>query len=114
MSSRPALILQKEKAKIQNLFGIEFIESSNILEWNLYISGPVDTPWEKARFKIILYFTETFPETPPYIFFQTVPFHPNIDIDTGRPCVAFLDQRYWRHDIELAQVLIHLQVCHFD
>jgi ubiquitin-conjugating enzyme E2 U len=112
MASRPALILAREKARIiqEKLWGVEFIEISSVLEWNLYLSGPIGTPWERARFKLILYFTETYPETPPHLFFQTVPFHPNIDLDTGRPCIAFLEPSFWRKDIEVGQILIHLQV----
>jgi ubiquitin-protein ligase len=115
MSSRTTRILLKEKNKIIELktWGIEFIESKCILEWNLYLSGPLNTPWERARFKIIIHFTQSFPETPPYIFFQTVPFHPNIDIATGRPCVGFMEQSFWRRDIDMGQVLIHLQVVNF-
>ena len=75
------------------------------------MSGPKETKWEGARFKLLLYFTAQFPEEPPHVYFLTVPLHPNIDIATGRPCVAFLEASHWRQDIELLQLLIHLQVC---
>lgn len=74
------------------------------------MSGPKDTIWEPARFKIRIYFPTEFNEVAPSIFFLTVPFHPNIDIVSGKPCCAILEKG-WRPDFKIAEILIYLQVC---
>ncbi|KAJ3319924.1 Ubiquitin-conjugating enzyme E2 U [Boothiomyces sp. JEL0866] len=74
------------------------------------MKGPKETAWEDGIFKLCLYFDHNYNEKPPQVFFLTVPFHPNIDIETGRPCVAFLDDiDWWRSDIQMVEMLIHLQ-----
>ena len=45
--------------------------------WEAVIFGPEDTPWEGGSFKLILEFTEEYPNKPPNIKFITSIFHPN-------------------------------------
>ena len=40
-------------------------EEDNILKWNALIIGPPDTPFEDGTFKLILQFTEKYPNEPP-------------------------------------------------
>jgi ubiquitin-protein ligase len=69
------------------------------------IKGPINTPWEGATFLLDVYFRETFNDVPPAIFFLTVPFHPNIDINTGKPCLSILDEEsQWKPDIKVIYV----------
>jgi Ubiquitin-conjugating enzyme len=42
------------------------------------IFGPDDTPWEGGTFKLLLEFTEDYPNKPPGVRFLTRMFHPNI------------------------------------
>ncbi|KAJ3274089.1 NAD-dependent histone deacetylase sir2 [Terramyces sp. JEL0728] len=84
--------------------------SHNIFEWQVKLKGPKETNWEDGIFKLCLYFDHNYNESPPQVFFLTVPFHPNIEIETGRPCIAFLsDIDWWRSDIQIVEMLIHIQ-----
>lgn len=73
------------------------------------MKGPIGTPWEGAQFNLELYFPPEFGECPPKIFFLTVPFHPNIDIYTGRPCLNILEDCAWNPDFRISQVLVMVQ-----
>ncbi|TPX36932.1 hypothetical protein SmJEL517_g00915 [Synchytrium microbalum] len=74
------------------------------------IHGLVNTPWEGGIFKLELLFPENWNETPPAVYFVTVPFHPNINLQTGRPCVDFLDDvAKWSPKISIVQILVYLQ-----
>ncbi|KAI8896042.1 ubiquitin-conjugating enzyme/RWD-like protein [Globomyces pollinis-pini] len=112
MSSRAAILLEKELFYFYDSlpWGIKIQEDSNIFEWKITLSGPKNTSWENSSFKLILYFDECFNQTPPHVYFLTVPFHPNIDVKTGKPCVSFLDDlSVWRSDIQIVELLVHLQ-----
>jgi ubiquitin-conjugating enzyme E2 U len=111
MASRTSLLIQKEitRLKTQKLYGID-VNLTNMYEWQVILSGPIDTVWENAQFKICIYFPLEFNENPPDINFITVPFHPNIDMETGKPCIAFLENELWRKDLDISQILIHIQV----
>jgi ubiquitin-protein ligase len=52
-------------------------QENNILCWEAVIFGPEDTPWEGGSFKLLLEFTEEYPNKPPSIKFVTPVFHPN-------------------------------------
>lgn len=111
MASRTSILIQREIARLKNekLYGID-VNLKNIYEWQVILSGPIDTVWENAQFKLLLYFPLEFNDYPPEIYFTTVPFHPNIDMETGKPCIAFLENELWRKDIDISQILIHIQV----
>jgi ubiquitin-protein ligase len=66
--------------------------------------------WQDGVFQVYLKFESTYNLAPPQVFFQTIPFHPNIDIVTGKPSVDFLDEPgKWRHSYTIRHILIHLQ-----
>ena len=46
--------------------------------WQAVIFGPDDTPWEGGTFKLVLEFTEDYPNKAPSVRFLTKMFHPNI------------------------------------
>ncbi|TPX42234.1 hypothetical protein SeMB42_g02767 [Synchytrium endobioticum] len=84
--------------------------ANNYFHWNAVIHGLLDTPWERGIFKLELLFPENWNEEPPTVYFVTVPFHPNINLQTGRPCVDFLDDvSKWSPRISIVQILVHLQ-----
>ena len=89
--------------------GIELLDSPDLLEWTVIMSGPKDTCWESARFRISIKYTRAFSDSPPLFFFLTVPFHPNIDLTTGKPCTAILEDG-WRTDMKIAEILVYIQV----
>lgn len=63
-------------------------------------------------FKLELHFNENYDMKPPLVHFVTVPFHPNIDMETGKPCMEFLDDpTCWiPSSYSIRTILIHLQV----
>ncbi|KAJ1553659.1 Ubiquitin-conjugating enzyme E2 U [Nowakowskiella sp. JEL0078] len=114
MSSRAALLLQRELyylSKIPGLWGIECkCVQNNLFHWEATLHGLINTPWEGGVFKLELLFDENFNDSPPEVFFFTVPFHPNIDIETGRPCIDVLDRkRAWGQNLTINGLLIYLQ-----
>ena len=75
----------------------------NILKGFYFISGGI--------FKLLVRFSPEYSEDPPKITFFTIPFHPNIDMVTGRPCIDFLDDiSLWRSEYTLGNILLTIQV----
>jgi len=69
---------------------------NNILVWQAVIFGPDDTPWEGGTFKLLLEFTEDYPNKAPSVRFLTKMFHPNIYND-GQICLGeWRRRRRWR------------------
>uniref|UniRef100_A0A4W3GCG5 UBC core domain-containing protein n=1 Tax=Callorhinchus milii TaxID=7868 RepID=A0A4W3GCG5_CALMI len=83
----------------------------NLLEWMATIQGLKDTPWEGAKYKLSLKFTDDYNSVPPTVTFHTIPFHPNVDKATGRPCIGFLDEpRLWKQSLTVSSILLGIQV----
>lgn len=61
----------------------------NIFVWQAIIFGPAGTPFEDGTFKLILHFSEDYPNKPPTAKFVSKIFHPNVFVD-GIVCVDFL------------------------
>jgi len=40
---------------------------NNVMAWQAVIFGPDDTPWEGGTFKLLLEFTEDYPNKPPVV-----------------------------------------------
>lgn len=115
MFSRAHLLIEKE---INNLkesppWGVEIepIDDENIFELVAQIHGLRETIWEGGIFQIYIKFDEHFNVRPPELFFLTIPFHPNVDMKSGRPCLDYLDDLdLWRPDFSLSMMLVTLQV----
>ncbi|KAI8854787.1 ubiquitin-conjugating enzyme/RWD-like protein [Chytridium lagenaria] len=61
-------------------------------------------------FKVDMVFGEDFDEVPPTVHFLTVPFHPNIDMHSGRPCLDILDDpSAWFSGITIVGLMLSLQ-----
>ncbi len=80
---------------------------SNIMAWQAVIFGPDDTPWEGGTFRLLLEFTEEYPNKPPLVKFITKMFHPNIYSD-GKICLDIL-QNQWSPIYDIAAVLTSIQ-----
>ena len=78
---------------------------TNIMLWQAVIFGPDDTPWEGGTFKLVLEFTEDYPNKAPTVRFLTKMFHPNIYND-GQICLDIL-QNQWSpiYDISVSDEL---------
>jgi len=108
------LLIEKEHDKLQfdPPWGIEAwpMYDDTIFEWIAKIQGLRGTPWEGGIFKIYIKFDEHFNIRPPKVCFQTIPFHPNVEVSTGCPCVDFLDDfSQWREGYCLSMILVALQ-----
>jgi ubiquitin-conjugating enzyme E2 U len=62
-----------------------------MFEWRATVSGPKETDWEGGLFQLRMRFLPEYNCKPPSVVFMTIPFHPNIDMDTGKPCMDLLD-----------------------
>ncbi|KAJ3014859.1 Ubiquitin-conjugating enzyme E2 U [Thoreauomyces humboldtii] len=107
MSSRAALLLERELYRLsrsEQLAGLTETAfcsdgkgvkahpvQNDIFHWQVTIDGLPDTQWEGGVFKLELYFDDEYDERPPEVFFRTVPFHPNVDMQTGKPCMSLID-----------------------
>lgn len=80
---------------------------NNIMVWQAVILGPDDTPWEGGTFKLLLEFSEEYPNKPPVVRFLTKMFHPNIYAD-GKICLDIL-QNQWSPIYDIAAILTSIQ-----
>lgn len=64
-------------------------EEDSLFRWNAVIFGPDETEWEGGVFKLVLEFSEDYPNKPPKVKFLTKMFHPNIYND-GSICLDIL------------------------
>ena len=62
---------------------------NNVKAKQAVIFGPDDTPWEGGTFKLLLEFTEEYPNKPPAVRFLSKIFHPNVYAD-GKICLDIL------------------------
>jgi ubiquitin-conjugating enzyme E2 A len=75
--------------------------------WQAVIFGPDDTPWEGGTFKLVLEFTEDYPNKAPQVRFLTKMFHPNIYND-GQICLDIL-QNQWSPIYDISAILTSIQ-----
>ncbi|XP_048458123.1 ubiquitin-conjugating enzyme E2 U-like isoform X2 [Rhincodon typus] len=114
MQSKAYVLLEREYAKLQEtrLFGITLSPvRDDLLEWVATVQGLKDSLWEGAVLQVSLKYTEDYNSIPPTVTFNTIPFHPNVDTVTGKPCIDFLDNpRKWKEDFSLTTILLTIQV----
>nr|KAF6508912.1 ubiquitin conjugating enzyme E2 U [Rousettus aegyptiacus] len=114
MNSRAHSLLQREfqEFKDNNYNGIlAFPVSEDMMEWTAVIEGLQDTIWHGIFFQLTINFTPEYNVVPPVVTFRTIPFHPNVDKHTGRPCIDFLDSPdKWSPCYSLSSILLTLQV----
>ncbi|KAM6455322.1 ubiquitin-conjugating enzyme E2 U [Liasis olivaceus] len=114
LHSRAFLLLEKEftEFKQANIFGISVMPmEDNWMEWIAEIEGLKDTLWEGAELQLSLKYPEDYNTIPPTITFSTIPFHPNVDPESGRPCVDFLDNpNEWNTNFTMTNILLSIQV----
>jgi ubiquitin-protein ligase len=87
------------------------IVDSDYYHWIAKINGLTGTSWEGGIFAVELLFSREYDSYPPKVTFLTIPFHPNIDMSTGKPCVDFLDNPdLWVPGTTLTGLLQSLQL----
>ncbi|EPQ15032.1 Ubiquitin-conjugating enzyme E2 U [Myotis brandtii] len=114
MSSRSYFLLLKDLRDLEEneYTGITaFPVSEDKLKWEASIEGLKDTIWHGIYFPLTINFTAEYNLVPPVVKFKRIPFHPNVDQHTGRPCIDFLDDpRKWKTSYTLSSILLTLQV----
>ncbi|ROJ62420.1 Ubiquitin-conjugating enzyme E2 B [Anabarilius grahami] len=76
--------------------------------WNAVIFGPVGTPFEDGTFKLVIEFSEEYPNKPPTVRFISKMFHPNVYAD-GSICLDILQNR-WSPTYDVSSILTSIQV----
>lgn len=80
---------------------------SNVMVWQAVILGPDDTCWEGGIFKLLIEFSEDYPNKPPAVRFVSKLFHPNVYND-GKICLDIL-QNQWSPIYDVAAILTSIQ-----
>lgn len=75
--------------------------------WDATIMGPEKTPWEGGLFSLEIRFSPQHPYRPPFVWFTSKMFHPNITSD-GVPAIEILQSR-WNSKTRLTTILNELQ-----
>ena len=70
-------------------FSAGLVDDANIFEWEIFIIGPTDTPYEGGFFKARLSFPKDYPNMPPKMKFISKFYHPNVH-DDGSVCISIL------------------------
>ncbi|XP_075391270.1 ubiquitin-conjugating enzyme E2 U [Tenrec ecaudatus] len=114
MHCRAHLLLERDYEELMenNYTGITaFPVSEDLMKWEAEIEGLQDTIWQGLFFQVSIQFTTEYNLVPPDVKFKTIPFHPNVDRITGRPCIDFLDDpQQWNVNYTLSSILLSLQV----
>lgn len=77
-----------------------------ITNWEGYIIGPKDTPYEAGKFYINITFPSDYPYNPPLILFKTKIYHPNIN-ENGAICLDILKDE-WSPILTISKVMYSL------
>eukprot|EP00798_Chlamydomonas_sp_ICE-L_P024294 gene24294-9895_t len=65
-----------EKAELPN---VELITPESVFKWNLLLRGPAESPYAKGLFSVTISFPYDYPQSAPFLKFNTPIFHPNVD-----------------------------------
>src|SRR6478736_3532504 len=65
----------------------------NIRYYIMEIDGPNDTPYQEGKFKLELFYTDEYPNSPPKVRFLNKIYHPNVD-GWGRICLDILKDKW--------------------
>jgi ubiquitin-conjugating enzyme E2 A len=102
-----------EKEETNGIFASP--QENNILIWEAVIFGPEDTPWEGGSFKLLIEFSEDYPNKPPMVKFMTPIYHPNGKIGflilvygDGKICLDILTNE-WSPIFDVHAILTSIQ-----
>ena len=112
MYSRAHILIQKQIDEVNNSteFRVNKLNEHSLFELVGQIRGLPNTIWKNGIFQIYLKFNENYNLEPPSVYFQTIPYHPNIDISNGRPSLDFLDDiSKWSTEFSIEFILKSLQ-----
>lgn len=96
-------------SSVLNSSGLNAGGGLDLLHWEAGIPGKAGTPWQGGEFHLELYFTEDYPTKPPKCVFTPVLFHPNV-YPSGTVCLSILnEEKHWRPNITIKQILLAIQ-----
>lgn len=81
--------------------------NDNVMVWNAVIIGPEGTAYEDGIFKLVLQFSEEYPNKPPDVKFVSKIYHPNFYTD-GKICLDILQNR-WTPTYDVSSILTSIQ-----
>ena len=81
-------------------------KEDKITNWEGYIIGPKNTPYECGKFYINITFPSDYPYNPPLILFKTKIYHPNIN-ENGAICLDILKDE-WSPILTISKVMYSL------
>ncbi|GMP87823.1 hypothetical protein CsSME_00040042 [Camellia sinensis var. sinensis] len=84
-----------------------FPEEDNIFCWKGTITGSKDTVFEGTEYRLSLSFPNDYPFKPPKVKFETVCFHPNVDL-YGNICLDILQDK-WSSAYDVRTILLSIQ-----
>ena len=99
--------LEQESQSMQSQGITATPEEDSLYRWRAVIFGPDETEWEGGVFRLVLEFTEDYPNKPPKVKFLTKMFHPNIYND-GSICLDIL-QNMWSPVYDISSILTSVQ-----
>ena len=82
------------------------INNDNMYEWEAFIIGPDDTPYQGGTFKLKITFPQNYPFKPPIIYFVTKIYHCNINY-SGGICLDILNTN-WSPALTISKVLLSI------
>ena len=86
-----------KKCLLLENFKIDFEE--NFYEWNVIISPNTEIFQQNYTFKLTI--PTNFPFQAPKVLFISKVFHPNIDLQSGKPCIELLDNWNPKYTLQL-------------
>ena len=95
-------------------FGLSvgLLHQNDYTKWRIILSGAKDSPYAGAVFKIMINFTNNYPNSPPIIYFLTPIYHLNINpyANQGDPLgyVPIDKLNIWKPEYTMTEVLTYL------
>ncbi|XP_054422613.1 ubiquitin-conjugating enzyme E2-17 kDa-like [Pteronotus mesoamericanus] len=81
-------------------------EDNDLFTWRGIIMGPEDSPYEGGVFSLNIHFPYDYPFRPPWIYFTTRIYHPNI---SRRGCICLdILRSQWTPALTISKVLISI------
>eukprot|EP00766_Chilomastix_caulleryi_P002631 gnl/Chilomastix_caulleri/3634.p1 GENE.gnl/Chilomastix_caulleri/3634~~gnl/Chilomastix_caulleri/3634.p1 ORF type:complete len:96 (-),score=16.23 gnl/Chilomastix_caulleri/3634:98-385(-) len=80
---------------------------ANIYQWEAWIKGAPETPYQGGTFRLLMLFPSDYPFRPPAVKFETRVYHPNIS-SGGAICVDLLKPGVWSPALSIQALLLAL------
>ena len=96
-------------------FSVGLLHDNDFSKWRITLTGPKDTPYSGGIYKIIISFSNNYPNAPTLIYFITPIYHLNINpfanergITDPLGFVPIQRLRIWKPGYSMAEVITYL------